>query len=353
MKSEKLFEMSLAKYSASDDFPALAQQYGQWKRSKPLCGLRLLDATPVFANTLPKYAALLAAGTELCVCRGEEIPADASIYEVLSDCGVEIFDVGSIKSDFDCVLDCAAVNRFLTPKLGFCELTRTGAIKYADCRFPVFVADDSVVKEFETKLGTGDGFARAIESISAGDFFKGGIAVFGSGKVGCGIIAACARRGARVIAVDFASMESAARKAGASEFAALEYPDAVAKAAASSDCIVSATGLKGAVKLPPEVVSNSDIILANMGVDDEFGESVPAARVLNSKRPLNFILDEPTRLKYIDPTLALHNYGVVELLSGRLHNGTNKPSRELEKIVLSALSPQLLAEAEGIIDLRM
>ena len=43
-----------------------------------------------------------------------------------------------------------------------------------------------------------------------------------------------------------------------------------------------------------------------MGVEDEYGETFPADRVLNGKRPLNFLLEEPTQLRYIDATFALH-----------------------------------------------
>ena len=43
-----------------------------------------------------------------------------------------------------------------------------------------------------------------------------------------------------------------------------------------------------------------------MGVEDEYGPNVPASRVLAEKKPLNFILEEPTHLKYIDASLALH-----------------------------------------------
>ena len=50
--------------------------------------------------------------------------------------------------------------------------------------------------------------------------------------------------------------------------------------------------------------------------------------------PLNFILDEPTLLRYIDPTMALSNIGVVELRSGRCANGLNIPSQEIETELL-------------------
>lgn len=67
---------------------------------------------------------------------------------------------------------------------------------------------------------------------------------------------------------------------------------------------------------------NGPALIANMGVEDEFGPEVPAERVLNAKSPLNFVLEEPTHLKYIDPTMALDNYGALEVLGGALLRGS-------------------------------
>jgi adenosylhomocysteinase len=72
--------------------------------------------------------------------------------------------------------------------------------------------------------------------------------------------------------------------------------------------VVTATGVKGALDVPEivDALLASNAVLANMGVEDEYGPGVPATRVLAEKKPLNFILEEPTHLKYIDASLALH-----------------------------------------------
>jgi adenosylhomocysteinase len=71
---------------------------------------------------------------------------------------------------------------------------------------------------------------------------------------------------------------------------------------------VTATGVKNALAAPElkKSLLSTSAILANMGVEDEYGEAVPTEKVLNDKGPLNFILEEPTHLKYIDTSLALH-----------------------------------------------
>ena len=95
----------------------------------------------------------------------------------------------------------------------------------------------------------------------------------------------------------------------------------------------------------------SSAIIANMGVEDEFGRDVPVSRVLNEKRPLNFILDEPTHLKYIDATMALNNYGIEKLLFETLPCGINFPPRELEKSIVTDIKNGgiIAAEMEFII----
>ena len=64
--------------------------------------------------------------------------------------------------------------------------------------------------------------------------------------------------------------------------------------------------------------------MVNMGVEDEWGSAIPPERMLNNKQPLNFILPEPTRLRYIDPTMALHNQAALELLTGNYRSGIQR-----------------------------
>ena len=79
------------------------------------------------------------------------------------------------------------------------------------------------------------------------------------------------------------------------------------------------------------------ILLANMGVEDEWGPEIPKNRLLNGGRPLNFILPDPTQMCYIDPPLALHNLGAVELAAGRAMPGIFPPPPEMEEAFLSLI----------------
>ena len=90
---------------------------------------------------------------------------------------------------------------------------------------------------------------------------------------------------------------------------------AVAALIEKADFVVTATGVAGALNAPElkKSLLSTKAVLANMGVEDEYGEAIPAEKVLNAKGPLNFILEEPTHLKYIDTSLALHA-ALAELL---------------------------------------
>lgn len=74
-----------------------------------------------------------------------------------------------------------------------------------------------------------------------------------------------------------------------------------------------------------------------MGVEDEWGPEIPKNRLLNEGRPLNFILPDPTQMRYIDPPLALHNQGALELAEGRVLPGLFSPPPEMEEHFLSLI----------------
>ncbi len=66
---------------------------------------------------------------------------------------------------------------------------------------------------------------------------------------------------------------------------------------------------------------------------------MPDDRVLGGKRTLNFILEEPTDLRFIEATMALHNYGGEWLVrnAGKKNTGGGVvlPDAELEEFILS------------------
>ena len=346
------------------EYPALLALAREWAQTRPFDGLRVLAATPVFRNTLLQYRALLAGGADLVVgvagsdvgdgpSSGAEMPCDPGIVEVLRGNGIpviglqEAFALEAAGRGFDLVLDCAGQFSACHPRFGFVELTRSGVQFYEKCEHPVYVADSGIVKRIETCLGTGEGYVRALSQLGydfgsdAGKKFV----VFGSGKVGQGIVLQLLRSGANVqVVTDCSRGSNAFLDANDVPVTDCNDLDGVAALVRDADFVVTATGVKGALDRPQvvEALLASGAVLANMGVEDEYGPGVPATRVLAEKKPLNFILEEPTHLKYIDASLALHA-ALGELLVREAADGltANKkagpldPPSELEQRILS------------------
>ena len=349
MDLQSIFSSVLDEVYEKREYPALDALQSEWAETRPFEGLRVLVATPIYRNTMTQYRALVAGGATILV--GFSGMNDGEIVEFLKDWGVPVVTPAEMleaeaRGEFvDLVLDCAGPFAALHPKIGFVELTRSGVQYYKDAKKPVFVADSGIVKRIETSLGTGDGYFRALEKLGFGDFgektpgvgFEGRrLLVFGSGKVGSGIALQGVRRGCCVTVVtDLSRARSengsnrhsdAANSMPAGDFSAVLLQNgvdvvdchdyaAVASLIEKADFVVTATGVAGALNAPElqKSLLSTSAVLANMGVEDEYGGAIPAERVLNAKGPLNFILEEPTHLKYIDTSLALHA-ALAELL---------------------------------------
>ena len=312
------------------EYPALYYQFEKWQKEKPLAGRKLLDGTPVFANTLLKYASLIAGGADLTIGYNEHIPYDPEIVSFLETIGVKCLNTLPEPGTFDVIMDCNGVYRDCKPKYGFVELTRSGAYRFAGTEEPVIMVDDSRIKAIETCLGTGESFLRGMKHLGYTDIRGKNIVVFGCGKVGRGVVFYAGRAGANVTAVDDPAMvENHIGGKLVSRFERKEVLDLLKNAW----CVISCTGkaLALAEEEYIEILRTGDQIMVNMGVEDEWGPGIPAERVLNRKQPLNFILPEPTLLRYIDPTMALHSHAALELIQSDYLPGIRKASLSVEQ----------------------
>jgi len=344
MQGNRNIIKSIQEYSRDtyrpEEYPALNEQMQEWRSEQPLRGIRILDGTPLFANTLLKYVPLLAAGAELTAATHDAIPYDPAMLPLLEQWGIR--HVHNDRSgEYDCILDCGGVHSCLTPKYGFGELTRSGYYHYQQCPQPVILVDDSRIKAIETCLGTGDGFLRGMKQLGYTDFRNRRIVVFGYGKVGRGIAFYARREGAEVLVVDDPDMSVQPNIKLISRF----DRKTVLEAVRTAWCVVTATGIRHAMRgngAAEEILRGSQLAAA-MGVEDEWGDELPPDRILNRNVPLNFMLKEPTRLRYIDPTMALLNVAALELLKGGLPSGIQKIASEVENHLWQAV------EREGLI----
>lgn len=323
---------------AANEFPALLEQFYSWQETRPFAGCRILDATPLFRNTLAKFLPLLAGGADLYVSQNNALPCDPAIAALLPDFGIPMADNRDLLRPYDVVMDCAGLHAQVPSRCGYIELTRSGLAKYQNTKQPVFLADEGRCKVIETCLGTGDGFFRAMQSLGYQDWNSKTIIIFGAGKVGRGIAFYCKKAGAEVFLVDDRSKITAPAGIKMLDWKDFSFQKPILSQAW---CIVTATGIQGALKDHPTLpkLLQQSVLFANMGVEDEFGASVPDKnRILNKNRPLNFILEEPTRLPFIDPTMALCNQAVLELLAGHFPAGLNRPQPALEQPILDLVA---------------
>ncbi len=338
---QRMQEMISANYKPCE-YPALEYQIGVWSEQKQLEGLTVVDATPIFRNTMVKYLALIAAGAELVVGQSDVMPYSPAIRELLLESGIRIVEASDRPEGFvpDLILDCAASFISWPSRLGYVELTGSGIERYSSSGKRVYLADSGRIKRIETSLGTGESFFRAMAQLGYTDWAGRRLVLFGSGKVGRGILLYGVRNGAKVTVLSDLNTVSEDVRAMADRVVDFRSRSEVDEVLDGAYCVVTATGVVGAVESSADVerLVSGGALLANMGVEDEYGASVPTERVLECKRPLNFILEEPTHLKYIDATMALHNAGAECLAVERELSGAIMPSEQLEQELLDVSS---------------
>ncbi len=321
---------------ADNEYPVGHFQAHLWAQSRPLTGMRVLDATPIFQNTISKYISLLEAGAELYVGLSHVMPKDDEVVRWLKKEGLPVVTPNDAVDNLDLILDCAGAFSRFRPNIGFVELTRSGVHCYEAANKPVFLADGGRIKRIETCLGTGESYFRAMAQLGYRDWQGKKIVIFGSGKVGTGLITYAHKYGCRITVVTQPNTITDAVKPLINLVVAADDTEAIRKAVLAADAVVTATGVAGALAktCPAKVFLQSKAVVANMGVEDEFGSELPAERVLQGKRPLNFILKDPTLMKYIDATMALHNAGALWLLNHREAKGMIEPPADLENELL-------------------
>ncbi len=159
--------------------------------------------------------------------------------------------------------------------------------------------------------------------------------IVGYGKVGRGLVHYARKAGMSVCVADI--LDKRAELPLGTDFVSVGDTDEFNREILRSWCTVTATGTPGALrrKLQLADIIDSPVLLANMGVEDEFGSSIPETRVLNHKKPLNFILEDPTLMRFIETTLALHNACALELLTQDLPHTCLVPGADVEDRLLA------------------
>lgn len=320
--------------------PMLKKWMEEARERRPYEGIRIFHNLPLSVETVCKVHALKVAGADVVVaCTDFLIPAsfDAAL-EMLEEAGIEVRPGKEIeKEEFDYFLDCCAeLAEKSAPKRGVVELTRTGALIYEDLEpeVPILSVDDSCLKALETFYGTGDGFLRAFTELTGEDVKTHHFLLVGYGKVGQGVAYSLQQAGALVSVAD--ASRSALKKAQEEGFSIGEANQLVDQATV----VVTATGLPGVLQ---QVFHDADQqlggkILANIGADDEIGEGFAHSRILANRMPINFALEYPTIMRYLDPSFLAHNLGIQLIEEGGLEKRFHSFPQELDHQIVEEWS---------------
>lgn len=302
---------------------------GTWKHSAPLAHKKILLNCHLTTATLLLVQLFVESGADFKITCTKDLVSHQSIKTILIDLGLyispeelEFFE--SLYHAYDVVLDCGAhLADFIHPKIGFIELTHVEQWRYTNTTCPVVSVDGSFIKQIETSLGTGDGFLRAIETIYQNtEWYKNkNYMIFGFGKVGRGICTCLLRAGVdrnqiTVVEIDELCRISA-NKMHVKSYSLNHNKEEIRHLLLSNtiNCVVTATGVEDAISRFFDLEDFATVeLLCNMGTDDEWGDKFPDDSVYYQKKPINFMLDYPTKIKYLDPIFALMAISTLDMI---------------------------------------
>jgi adenosylhomocysteinase len=276
---QKVFDW-LWTYWNKDRGPLTYVATEKWERSKVL-NLRVLHCLPTFLTTLLKLKHLRAmVGSNIVCCESKFVGSDPVASRLLREKTSfklvtmdEAIELGK-REPFDVVLDCGGeLAGKVVPRIGVVELTQTGEQKYArlaaveSLPYRVISVDSSRLKRIEDRLGSADGFLRALILLTDLEKQKGGtVVIFGFGKVGVGCAEQLGLRSFTCLIVDVAdaSLERA-RKMGLEALHFDKDRVAIEAALKSAWCVVTCTGVAGVMSSFSTKDVGASTYLCNMG----------------------------------------------------------------------------------------
>ncbi|RUR07323.1 NAD-binding protein [Legionella sp. km772] len=320
--------------------PFMHKQLGAWEKSQPLKGLNIVHHVPVVENTLLKIACLTKAGAKVTVthpysfCQASEVA-----IATLSNAGIRfIEDPKTLKNEcFDLYFDCGAeLYQILgAPQIGAIELTGSGDEFYRqqELSFPVISIDRTLTKQLETVFGCAESSYTALSLLTGIDPASKSWLIFGFGKIGRGLAYYCKQNQLPIVVVDVCDKQRQLAQSLGIKAIHPEDNDLLKEAILNADIIATATGKKAIMNAYPTSWFSGKI-LANLGVYDEFGPLFREELVLNNKKALNFVLKDPTPMRYIDPEFWIHNQAALLLLSDKLSHEVHSIPEELDKQII-------------------
>lgn len=323
----KIFDFinSIKKEYDITQLPFLKKQLERVRATQPYKGVKILHNIPFTKETVLKLEILYAGGAELTITSPSFMQVDPDLLnQFIISGGNWVEKVIPQNLSYDICMDCAGeLLGLATPKIGTVEITGTGTNKYREAKtnYPVISVDQSKIKNLEAVLGTGEAFVRAFIELSNENIKDKKFMVFGYGKVGKGIVHYLKKYTKDIVVIDI--LEDNLKKAleeGLTPVSA-NNKEYIEKLASETFAVVTATGIKNVVSKSYDPKAFASCYLANMGGEDEFGDGFENKDVMCDKKPINFFIDHPTLIRYLDPVFYAHNMGIDLLLYANLQNG--------------------------------
>ena len=311
------------------EYPCLHSQLQQFASVQPFSGKEVLYAAPLTRNTLVALLPVFAGGAQVTLSWPDIIDPDEDALSLMESLGVACYQTVPEGKAFDLIFDCCGKYAGYSAISGHVELTRSGLDKYkVQHNKACLDVDSTLIKNFETILGTGESLVRALKQSGFTELAGKRFLLFGYGKVGQGICRALLNEKADIRIVELRG--DLTFPEGTHYIDGQSVP-AVTAEVQKADFVVTATGIESVIEnnYPVNEFIESPAKLINMGGEDEFGDTFPVEAVLNGKHTFNFILDDPTRMEFIDPIFALYNECGKLLLEKTYSAGVHLPPDDL------------------------
>ncbi|KAB8033283.1 NAD(P)-dependent oxidoreductase [Fluviispira multicolorata] len=287
---------------------------------KPLNGIRILHCAPLTYESLCKVEPLVLAGASLTMTGYPSLVDNPEVEALIIKSPIKYQrEISYIKDEFDIFLDFnAELVQVGEPKIGTVELTQIGSEKYKKLHldYPVISLDETQTKVIECKYGTNELFLQAFQYLTGESLKNKQVVLFGCGKVGSGILESLVKQNAKVTIIDNKAMAMELARYYSANFIDSKDVSKVKIVIKKAFCVVCATGINNLIskeyKLTP--LDFADAFLVDMGGADEFGDSFPEERVLANKKPINFMLENPYIMEYVDPIFYAQNLSAFLLL---------------------------------------
>ena len=356
---------------AAAHMPVLAAIAEDFKRDRPLEGLRVALSVHLEAKTAWFCRVLESAGAEMFVTGSNPLSTQDDVAAALTAGGMEVFahhgaTAEEYMADIDAVLEAGPniiiddggdlVNRVHTkyPELipniiGGCEETTTGILRLqamdraGELRFPMMLVNDADCKHlFDNRYGTGqsvwDGIMRTTNLIVAGKQ----VVVSGYGWCGKGVAMRAKGLGARVIVTEIDPVK--AIEAYMDGFTVMTMD----KAARIGDLFITVTGCSDIIGPRHFPTMKDGAICCNAGHFD--------VEVAVAKLKAMAVSHRPARNNIEAYTLA-NGRTVYIIAEGRLVNlaaGDGHPAEIMDmSFAIQALSARYLVEHKGRLSARL